>query len=147
MIEVPASYLIDEKKWSRKKAAWTVGILAFIVGIPSALSGGASEVLSQMSINFFGEIKTGFLDIMDALWGGLFIVIVALMTCIYAGWIIDVKKLRAEIGSGAPIFEKKIAGTLTVGGLWTFFIRFVCPLVILIVLLNMLGVFGAFAGT
>jgi neurotransmitter:Na+ symporter, NSS family len=147
MIEVPASYLIDEKKWSRKKAAWVVGILAFVVGIPSALSGGASPYFTNMSIDLFGSTKTSFLDIMDTLWGGLFIVIVALMTCLYTGWIMDVKKLAAEIGHGAPVFEKKIIGNITPAQLWIFFIRYVCPIVILVVLLNMVGVFGVFAGT
>jgi len=147
MIEVPASYLIDEKKWSRKKAAWTVGILAFLVGIPSALSGGASKLFSEMSIDLFGSTKTGFLDIMDSIWGGLFIVIVALMTCVYTGWFMDVKKLSTEIGLGAPVFEKKIMGIITPAQVWLFFIRYVCPLVILVVLLNMIGVFGVFAGT
>lgn len=147
MIEVPASYLIDEKKWSRKKAAWTVGILAFLVGIPSALSGGASKYLTEMSIDLFGATKTSFLDIMDTLWGGLFIVIVALMTCVYTGWVIDVKKMAKEIGHGAPVFEKKIFGNLTPADMWVFFIRYICPLVILVVLLNMVGLFGVFAGT
>jgi len=140
MIEVPGSYLIDEKKWSRKKAAWTVGILAFIVGIPSALSGGASDLFTNMSINLFGEIKTSFLDIMDALWGGLFIVIVALMTCLYTGWIMDVRKLAAEITLGAPVFGKKIIGNTTPADLWIFFIRYVCPIVIGLVLLSTIGV-------
>ncbi|MBL7857805.1 MAG: sodium-dependent transporter [Cyclobacteriaceae bacterium] len=141
MIEVPASYLIDEKKWSRKKAAWTVGILAFIVGIPSALSGGASDLFTNMQIPFFGgTTKTGFLDIMDALFGELFIVIVALMTSIYVGWIMNVKDIAAEISSGSPFFGKKIIGNLTPAILWTFFIRYVCPIVIALVLLSTIGI-------
>lgn len=140
MIEVPGSYLIDEKNWSRKKASWTVGILAFLVGIPSALSGGASEWFSTISINFFGETKTGFLDIMDALFGGLFIVIVALMTCLYTGWIMDIKKLGTEVGTGSPFFTKPMIGSLTPLALWIFFIRYVCPIVIGLVLLSTIGV-------
>ncbi|MDZ7649817.1 MAG: sodium-dependent transporter [Cytophagales bacterium] len=140
MIEVPASYLIDEKKWSRKKSAWTIGILAFLVGIPSALSGGASELFTGMTLNLFGTVKTGFLDIMDALFGGLFIVIVALMTCVYTGWIMDINKVATEIGTGAPGFQKPIIGNLTPVALWKFFIRFVCPLVIGLVLLSTVGV-------
>ena len=140
MIEVPASYLIDEKKWSRKKSAWTVGILAFLVGIPSALSGGASEMFTTMTLNLFGSTKTGFLDIMDALFGGLFIVIVALMTCIYTGWIMDINKLAKEISSGAPGFEKPLIGKLTPAAFWIFFIRFVCPIVIGLVLLSTIGI-------
>lgn len=140
MIEVPGSYLIDEKKFTRKKAAWTVGILAFIVGIPSALSGGANETLSTMSIELFGSVKTGFLDIMDALWGGVFIVTVALMTCLYTGWIMDINKLVAEIGTGAPSFHKKIVGNITAASAWVFFIKFVCPIVIGLVLLSTVGI-------
>lgn len=38
MLEVPVAYLIDDRKWNRKKATWTVGIAAMILSIPSALS-------------------------------------------------------------------------------------------------------------
>lgn len=141
MVEVAGSYLIDEKRWSRKKATWTVGILAFIVGIPSALSGGASKLLTSMSINFFGQDKTSFLDIMDAIFGELLIVTVALVTSLYVGWSMDIKKISAEIGEGAPLFHRKFAGTITYASLWIFFIRFVCPLVITLVLLGTLGLF------
>lgn len=140
MLEVPASYLIDEKKWNRKKAAWTVGILAFIVGVPSALSGGASELFTNMSMPYFGGATlTGFLNIMDTLFGELFIVIVALMTSIYAGWFADTNKLAAEISTGATFFEKNIVKGFTYSQLWMFFIKFVCPLVIVLVLLSKVG--------
>ncbi|MBN8577457.1 MAG: sodium-dependent transporter [Cytophagales bacterium] len=140
MIEVPGSYLIDEKKWNRKKASWVVGILAFLVGIPSALSGGASELFTNMSINLFGETKTGFLDIMDALFGGLFIVIVALMTCVYTGWIMDVKKVSSEIEQGSAFFQRPLVAGLTPAAIWIFFIKYVCPLVIGLVLLSTVGI-------
>lgn len=141
MIEVPASYLIDEKKWSRKKAAWTVGILAFIVGIPSALSGGASELFTNMQIPFFGgTTKTGFLDIMDAIFGELFIVIVALMTSIYVGWVAQRKTIAGEIGEGAPGFQKPLIGNLSGMKIWLFFIRYVCPIVIALVFLSTIGI-------
>jgi len=141
MIEVPASYLIDEKKWNRKKAAWVVGILAFVVGIPSALSGGASEFFTNMSVPYFGgTVKTGFLDIMDGVFGELFIVIVALMTSVYAGWFANTRSLADEIGQGSTIFSKKIVGDFTWSNLWIFFIKFVCPMVIALVLLSTIGV-------
>ncbi len=141
MIEVPASYLIDEKKWRRKYAAWTIGILAFIIGIPSALSGGASELLTHVEMPFFGgTVKTGFLDIMDAIFGELLIVIVAFMTSLYTGWAMDTRKLADEIGQSAPVFNKVLVANLTPAKLWIFFIRFVCPVVIGLVLLSTIGV-------
>ncbi|MCX7638411.1 MAG: sodium-dependent transporter [Cyclobacteriaceae bacterium] len=141
MIEVPASYLIDEKKWRRRYAAWTIGILAFIIGIPSALSGGASELFSNLQMPFFGgSVKTGFLDIMDAIFGELLIVVVAFMTSLYTGWVLDTRKLANEIGQSAPLFNKVLVAGITPAKLWIFFIRFVCPVVIGLVLLSTLGV-------
>jgi neurotransmitter:Na+ symporter, NSS family len=143
MIEVPGSYLIDEKKWSRKKASWTIGILAFLVGIPSALSGGASDFFTNISLNFFGTVKTGFLDIMDALFGSLFIVIVCLMTALYVGWVLKPKAVADEIGIGSSFFNKKLVGGVTPSQLWIFFIKYICPIVILLVLLATIGVIDA----
>lgn len=143
MIEVPGSYLIDEKKWSRKKASWTIGILAFLVGIPSALSGGASDFFTNISFNFFGTVKTGFLDIMDTLFGSLFIVIVCLMTALYVGWVLKPLKVAEEIGIGSSFFHKKLVGGVTPSQLWVFFIKYICPIVILLVLLATIGVIDA----
>ncbi|MDW8331724.1 MAG: sodium-dependent transporter [Cyclobacteriaceae bacterium] len=141
MIEVPASYLIDEKKWRRRYAAWTIGILAFIIGIPSALSGGASELFSNLQMPFFGgSVKTGFLDIMDAIFGELLIVVVAFMTSLYTGWVLDTRKLADEIGQSAPLFNKVLVAGITPAKLWIFFIRYVCPVVIGLVLLSTLGI-------
>jgi len=95
-----------------------------------------------MQLNIFGLQITSFMDIMDFVWGTLFIMIVALYVCLYIGWIIKPARIIEEISSGSPYFNtKKIAG-VTPAQIWTFFIRFVCPLVILIVILNQFNVFG-----
>ena len=43
MLEVPVSYFVDEKNSRRTTCAVIVGLLAFVVGIPSALSSGGNE--------------------------------------------------------------------------------------------------------
>lgn len=133
MVEVVGCWLIDDKKWSRKKASWTVGIAAFIVGVPSALSNGSSSFLS--SITFMGQ--TGVLNIMDHLFGVLSMMIVVLVTCLYTGWAIETNKVVDEIGYGSSYFRQGSWPAL----LWKVMIRFVCPAVIVIVFLNSLGVF------
>jgi NSS family neurotransmitter:Na+ symporter len=133
MVEVVGSWLIDSKKWSRKKATWTVGIAAFIVGIPSALANGSSELLS--SVQLFGQ--TGVFNIMDHVFGTVSMLIVVLTTCLYTGWVIDTNKVIDEIDSGAPYFK-----TTFLAGAWKFFVRFVCPIIILLVVLNVLGFMG-----
>jgi NSS family neurotransmitter:Na+ symporter len=133
MVEVVGSWLIDSKHWSRKKATWTVGIAAFLVGLPSALSNGSSEFLS--SVTLFGQ--TGVLNIMDHVFGTVSMLIVVLTTCLYTGWVIDTNKVIDEINEGSPYFK-----TTLLAGAWKFFIRYVCPIIILLVVLNVLGVIG-----
>ncbi len=139
MLEVPASYFIDEKKWSRKKTAWTLGILVFIVGVPSALSSGGAELFTDIHLRIFGNSINGF---MDYFFGTFFIVVVALVTCVYVAWKMPIENIVNELDKGSPEFK---AGSFA-SNTFVFFIRYVCPLVILAVLLNMMGVFGVFAG-
>jgi hypothetical protein len=37
-------------------------------------------------------------------------------------------------------FTRPLLGRVTLAGVWTFFIRFVCPAVVFVMLLNMFGV-------
>ena len=142
MLEVPASYFIDEKKWSRKKAAIVVGIMVFIVGIPSALSHGASDFFTNMNINVFGQEVTGFQGIVDYWFGTFFIVVVAFVTCVYVAWKLPIELIVNEMAKGSETFKPGSLQSRT----FVFFIRFIGPIVILAVLLNMMGVFGIFAG-
>lgn len=133
MVEVVGSWLIDSRNWSRKKATWTVGITAFVVGLPSALSNGSSDLFS--TIQLFGH--TGVLNIMDHVFGTVSMLVVVLTTCLYTGWVIDTNKVIDEINEGSPYFKT----TILASG-WKFFIRYVCPVIILLVVLNVLGIVG-----
>lgn len=143
MLEAPSAYFMDQYKWNRKKAAWTVAIAAFLLGIPSALSTGALEDLSVVQVNFLGVVKTGVMDIFDYLFGSLLMMMVVLSTCIYTGWFIKIEVLVDEIEQGMPSFKTgKIAG-IPIYKIWMFMVRFVCPVIIGLVILNMFGVFGS----
>jgi NSS family neurotransmitter:Na+ symporter len=141
MLEVPASYFIDEKKWSRKKSAIFVGVLVFIFGIPSALSHGASDLFTNMNMHVFGTDVTGFQGIIDYWFGTFFIVVVALVTCVYVAWKLPIENIIGEMAEGSNFKPDGLASKVFV-----FFIRFIGPIVITAVLLNMMGVFGFFAG-
>jgi len=132
LLEVVTAFFVDERRWSRKHAVWVVGAVTFVVGLPSALSQGADTTLSEMT--FFGN--TSFLYIMDFLWGNLSLAVGALLLSIFVGWVWGVARAGEELRHGSA------AGPGLVR-LWGFFIRWVCPVVILIVLLNLFGVFGA----
>lgn len=135
MLEVPVSWLFDEWHTGRKAAAWIVGGLAFVVGIPSALSAGGNAFLTQ--IKLFG--KTGFLDIMDLVVGTLLIVIIALLCSVFTGYVWKTRNAVEELSSGCPNFQRPFLGNLSLARIWGVFVTFVCPLVIGVILVNMIA--------
>jgi len=145
MLEVPVSYFVDKDKGARKTSAILVGIFAFIVGIPSALSHGASSYLTELTL--FG--KTGFQGIIDQVFGTLCLIVISLLLSLYVGWVWKPKNAIREIEEGCPWFTKPFAGAVSLASVWTVFIKFICPIVITLVLLDGLGVdlFGDAAAT
>ncbi len=129
LLEVVVSYFVDERRWSRKRSVWAVGAITFAVGLPSALSAGASPALTNL--NLFGS--TSFLGIMDFIWGNLSLAIGALLLSIFVGWVWGTDRAGAELREGSNLS----AGAVRV---WGFFVRWLCPIVIFIVLLNVFGV-------
>lgn len=136
MLEVPVSYFIDSGKARRKVAAWAVGGLAFLIGIPSALSTGANEWLTH-GITFAG--KTGFLDVMDYIAGTVVIALIALLCSLYVGWVWKTPNAIKEIEQGAPGFTRPLLGGISQAKVWAVFVQIICPAIVLVVLLNMLG--------
>lgn len=137
MLEVPVSYLIDERKWNRKKATWIVGIAAMVMSVPSALSSIEGNFFAEMSFNFLGHELKGFFGIMDFVFGTFAGIVVCLMLSLYTGWAQKIADYANELASGAPGFK----GVFRLG--WIFFIKWVCPIVIGVVILDLLGVFGS----
>lgn len=136
MLEVPVAYLIDDRKWNRKKATWTVGIAAMILSVPSALSSIEGNVFASMSLNFLGHELLGFFGIMDFIFGTFAVIVICLMLALYTGWAQKISIFADELAYGAPGFK----GAFRTG--WIFFIKWVCPIVIGLVVLDLMGVFG-----
>ena len=113
-------------------AVWVAGAIAFVVGLPSALSQGAVESLSSLSL----AGSTSFLYVMDFIWGNLSLAVGAMLLSIFVGWVWGVPRAGSELAEG---------GRITGGGvrLWGFFIRWICPVFIFFVLLNLFGVTGS----
>ena len=136
MLEVPVAYLIDDRKWGRKRSTWTVGIAAMALSVPSALSQIPGNFFHSFHLNFFGNKLEGFFGIMDFVFGTFAVIVICLMLALYTGWASKLSEYADELASGAPGFK----GVFRAG--WMFFIKWVCPLVIILLILNMVGVFG-----
>lgn len=49
LLEVPAAYLVDQKKMKRKNVVWALAALIFALGIPSMVSQGMFPALNKLS--------------------------------------------------------------------------------------------------
>ncbi len=126
LLEVVASYLIDAHDWARPKAAWTLGAIIFGFGIITAFANSAGFKMTSW-LPGYGQ---SFFDTMDLLTSNWMLPLGGLLIAIYAGWIMPARLRKAELTD--------LSGPVAAG--WLFLIRFVAPLLVLIVLLDKIGV-------
>jgi len=127
LLEIPTSYFIDEKGWSRTKAALgTGGIIAFL-GIPAAIS-ASSPLFGSGMINIFGK---NWFDLFDYIAASYMLPFGALGVALFVAWKVpqEIRESGFKTGSSFMGFYK----------LWLFLLRFIIPIAILIVFLQMVG--------
>ena len=125
LLEVPVAYMVDQKKWTRKKAVIVVAAATFLLGLPSALSQGTVGALGSLTL--FGQ--TGFLNIMSFVFSDLALPIGGFFISIFVGWVWGVGKAYEEaLLNTSPM-------TAMMMKLWGILIRYVCPLSILTILI------------
>jgi NSS family neurotransmitter:Na+ symporter len=114
LLEVVCAYFVDERRWSRAKASWTLGAIIFVLGIPSAA----------------GE---PFLSVMDALATNYLLPIGALLIAVFTGWVLTHGERSDEFSAGeiSPFY---FAG-------WCFLIRFVSPVAVILIFLHQVRLF------
>lgn len=129
LVEVVASNFMELKGLSRKKAVTYVGIATFVFGIPSALaiSGGIFPEWKAIYGQDFLETINNFVSIWVIPIGGL-------LTSIYLGWVRDTQSTYDEFVSGN---SAKWAFHI-----WRFFIRYIVPLTIFIIIIEKSGLFS-----
>jgi len=123
LLEVGVAYVVDERKISRKKAGLFLGLLAFVLGIPSALGNGAVSWLSNLPV-----VGTDFLSLLFEVFGQYALAVGALFISIFVGWKWGVNNAAGEVELEGNAFRFH--------QIWSFLIRFVCPAVLLVILLN-----------
>ena len=123
LAEVAVSYLIDQHKWKRRNAVLaTIGVAAAL-GIPSALGISPGLGSSKALTNFItiGGTQMGFLDLMDYLFGNLFLCLGGFLLCIFAAMRWGIAEPTEEISRNSTVFPP-------VAGLWRFSVLYLAPL-------------------
>ncbi len=129
LLEVVASYFMDERGWARSRAAWLLGGIIFLFAIPSAFSLDPGFMMAGWEPGF----GRNFFDTMDYLASNWLLPLGGLFIAIYAGWVMPRRLQEAEVEGMAPIFF---------GG-WLMLVRFVAPALVIVVLLQKVGILDA----
>ena len=117
MLEVPTAYFVDERGWSRKKAAYGLGAMALLLGIPSALSQGGVRFLTEF--NFLGKL--------DLVFGNILLAVGGLLMCLFVAYAWKFKNALAEISIGNKRFLLR--------PIWVFNVAVTAPVAVILLLI------------
>jgi NSS family neurotransmitter:Na+ symporter len=131
ILEVVVAFLIDSFGLTRRRAALTAGVGIFLLGLPAALSLGASPSLSSFTIPFFPDGTAGFFGIYDYAVSNWFLPVGGLLIAIFTGWLIPDRIARPELELGH--------GRFRLYGAWRFLLRWLAPIAILWVIVAVIG--------
>ncbi len=124
------SYLIDERGWKRKKASIFTGFLAFLIGIPSALSFGLLKRFTLLGLNFFDFISFLSVNVLVPLGGFLIVILVS--------YIWGIKKAFEHLKVSKKAFFHHRPW---VAMYFKLCLKYISPVLIILILLNVLGFF------
>ena len=109
MLEVPVSYVVENKNVSRHKAVWLIAAIIF----------AASVIIILNFSTLFGFVIALTTRYSQPLLG--------LMLCIFAGWVWKRNEILQELKKGDSNAEHSLFWRI-----WPWYVRFVCPVVILL---------------
>lgn len=129
LMETVVSIIEDKFKLGRKKTCIVVFIGCIVLGIPSSLGFGVWSGVSVMGMSI--------LDMFDFISNSVIMPIVALLTCIFIGFIIKPQSIIDEVEIGGVKFKRK--------KLFSVMIKYIAPIFIVLILVSsILDTFGIF---
>lgn len=131
LLEAISSMIMDRFNISRKVATTIVLVISLIIGVITCL--GYNLLLVEVDLPN-GAKGQQILDILDWFSNNFIMPIVAFFTCIAAGWFIGTKYICDEVSLNGEKFSRK--------KLYEIMVKYVSPVLLLIIFLNGFGVFG-----
>ena len=130
ILEAIVSSMMDKLKWTRQKATLVMAGVGFAVSLIVCF--GYTFWYFEAD---FATVKGGqILDFLDYASNNLLMPIVAILTCILVGWVIKPQSIIDEITLNGESFKRKT--------LYIVMIKFVAPVLLLLILLGSFGIFG-----
>jgi len=129
LLEVVASYFIDQLGWSRRRAVWSLGGIILLFGLASAFASDPDFLFASWQPSFGQD----FFTTIDYLASNWMLPLGGMLIALYAGWVMPKRVRDAELEGLAP--------ALCFG--WLILVRFVAPLLVVVVLLQKVGILDA----
>ena len=127
LMETSVSTFMDELHWGRAKCCILMAVIMFVFGTASSMGYGVLDFLKIFGMNF--------LDFFDFMTNSVMMPLAALATCFLVTRVVGYDRIAAEIEQSSK-FRRK--------GLYKFFIKYLAPVCLIIVLLssiaNVLGI-------
>lgn len=121
MHEIGTAFFREELHTSRTSAAAIVTLTCCIIAVFCSLSCGAVSGLTVMG--------KSLMDFCDFLTAQILLPLGSFLTCIFVGWVVPNKLVKAEFTNWDTVSGKLY-------GIWLFMIRFICPLCIAAIFLH-----------
>ncbi|OIJ12262.1 hypothetical protein BKP35_10670 [Anaerobacillus arseniciselenatis] len=124
LLEVVVAFVKEKFNLSRKVAAPVTGIVITTVGAFTALSFGPLSHITLFDLTIFG--------LFDFIAAQVLIPFSGFLLCIFLGWVWKPHEVKLEVekeGNKFPLFK-----------LWSFLIRYVIPVVLLVIFLDSIGI-------
>jgi NSS family neurotransmitter:Na+ symporter len=123
LLEVPVSYLVDEKKYSRGKAVTIMGALIFVIGVPSMLGFGAVDMFTSF-VDYEGSSKS-VMDVVQDVFYVIGLPLGGLLMSIFIARKWKIENMSDEVSIGNPGYKGSFLEKFI-----TIMISYVCPLVL-----------------
>ncbi len=127
LLEVIASNLIEVFNWTRKKAVTLAGVGAFLLGIPTALS-GSGALFPKWKVLYGSD----FFASVNYLSGSWLMPVSGLLSIIFLGWFVEKQITKEEFIKGTKLTKLLYP--------WLILIRYLAPLAVILVILQEGGI-------
>lgn len=125
LLEVPVAYLVEEKKIKRVYAAILSTIVITFIGSFNTLSFGPLKNVKIFGMSIF--------EACDFLCSNILLPLGGILVCIFAGWYLNKTVLYDEISNQGKLKIRFFKA-------YVFILKYIAPLCILMILLNVLGI-------
>ncbi|MCX7694419.1 MAG: sodium-dependent transporter [Caloramator sp.] len=130
LVEVPVAYLSEEMRVDRKKAVILTSVIILLFGFLATASIAGGNVIAE--VKAFGK---NFFDLFDFVSSNILLPLGGLFITLFIGYFVDRDDIVNELSNGGKISNQVILTAFLI------LIRYISPLLVVIIFLNSLGVF------